>query len=164
MGDLSFNTIFWCTSRLISPLPLCSNCLRLRKKMKNKNLCVTKKKNGGCFSCCRRPVASGWTDQLVTQRLSVQHQPLDNYFQLQGDCTGHLVGYNPSPENHGGWTNCSHRQITVILFINTDRLPTRCDQSESGCASESSVTGFFATEDSAGCFWLYSCYICFTKS
>lgn len=78
---------------------------------------------------------------------------------------------NLPTSNHGPTlTYCNHYQIgkglqiIVVLFINSDGLPTCCNQSESVCADEknSSAICFCAiVDDSTGCqldvFWLNSC-------
>lgn len=47
-------------------------------------------------------IASSYSDQMVAQWLSLQHhQNLDNNFRSQGNCYGHLVGGNLSPNNGG---------------------------------------------------------------
>lgn len=111
--------------------------------------------------------ASNCDHQLIAQ--SLQHpQSHGKNFQLQRDCSFHLAEGNLSPRDYGVpqidciivWQIGEGLQITAMLFINADKLPTSCNQSESASANDSNLLYFengHSTQPMA--IWLYSGYL-----
>lgn len=126
-----------------------------------KNLAI----DGLCWSN-----ASNCDHQLIAQ--SLRHlQPHGKHFQLQRDCSFHLVGGNRSPRDYGlpqidciiVWQIGEGLQITAMLFINADKLPTSCNQSESASANDSNLFASLYFENGHStqpiAIWLYSGYL-----